>query len=487
MSPITDRPASHPGPATVRFGRRSTRGLILGLSTPRCVSAGVAVGMVVVGLVAAGGIGLVLSGMVWIPLLAGTFVTWQSKPIVEWVPVAGHWGLRRPAGQCEYRARVCTPRPAGTFALPGDAASLRFYDDPATGACMIHDPHRQTLSACLRVSHPAYVLLAPDDQHNRVSAWGRAYAALAHSGTCAAVQVLEQTVPDPGTGVTGWYHAHGTHGGGWADRQYQALLAQSSQAASTHRSTITIALDMRKAARAVRDAGRGVKGAAAVLAGDLTAVGYSIREAGLRVEGWLDGPAVAMMVRHAYDPGLEAHPGAPGISMGNAGPIAVSEHWSWLRHDSGYSTVLWISNWPRIDVSPHFLHALIFAPGVRKTLSIVARPLGTAEALKQIRREKTEAVTDSAHKAKVGQLADLSDAAEYADVLTRERALISGHADVEFSGFITVTAPSRDELTTAVALVERSATQAGCETRLVFGRQAQAFIVAALPFARSAL
>ncbi len=232
---------------------------------------------------------------------------------------------------------------------------------------------------------------------------------------CAAIQVSEQTVPDPGTGITGWYQTHGSHDGGWADRQYQALLDQSSQASSTHRSTITIALDTRKAAKAVRDAGRGVKGAAAVLAGDMTALEYSIRESGLRVAGWLDETALATTVRQAYDPALDARPGSPGMAMGKAGPVAVSEHWSWLRHDSGYTTVLWISDWPRIDVAPHFLHSLIFAPGVRKTLSIVARPLGTAEALKQIRREKTEAITDSAHKAKVGQIADLSDAAEYAE------------------------------------------------------------------------
>jgi len=46
------------------------------------------------------------------------------------------------------------------MALPGDAAPLRFYNDPDTAACLLHDPHRQTLSAVLCVSHPAYVLLA---------------------------------------------------------------------------------------------------------------------------------------------------------------------------------------------------------------------------------------------------------------------------------------------------------------------------------------
>jgi hypothetical protein len=477
--------APSPGPPYVRFGRRAARGLLLGLSTLRCVSAGSAAAVLVIGLVAAGGIGLVLSGLVWLPLLLATFVTWQGRPLVEWAPVVGHWSARKTVHQTEYRARVSGPRPAGTLALPGDAASMRFYEEEQSGACMIHDPRRQTLSAVVQVTHPAYVLLAPDDQRARVSAWGRLLASLAQSGTCSAVQVLEATIPDPGTGVAGWYGVHGSHDGGWADSEYAALLAESSHGSSTHRTTITLSLDMKRAAKAINEAGRGVKGGATVLRADMVALEYSLRASQLHVDRWLDAGDLAVMLRQAYDPDSLVRHDTPGASLRTAGPVGVSEHWEYLRHDSGFSTVLWISEWPRTEVAPHFLHALIFAPGVRKSLSLVAHPLGTAEALRQIRKEKTEAITDSAQKAKVGQIQDLSDAQEYADVLTRERALISGHADVEFSGFVTVSAPTRDELSAAVSLVERSATQSGCETRVLFGRQAQGFIVAALPLARS--
>ena len=82
------------GPAPVRFGRRSTRGLLLGLSTARCISAGAAVAALVLGLVAAGGVGLVASGVLWVPLLAATFVTWQGLALIEWVPVVSFWKAR---------------------------------------------------------------------------------------------------------------------------------------------------------------------------------------------------------------------------------------------------------------------------------------------------------------------------------------------------------------------------------------------------------
>ena len=303
------------------------------------------------------------------------------------------------------------PRPAGTMALPGDAAALRFYEDPESAACMVHDPHRQVLSVTVAVTHPAYVLLSPGDQQSRVSAWGRLLASLSKSGYCAAIQVLEATVPDPGTGVAGFYARHGTHDGGWADANYAALLAQSSHASSAHRTTITLALDMRKAAKAIKEAGRGVKGAAAVLRSQMEALDYSLRAAELHVDRWLDAASLAVVVRQAYDPAASLRPDSPGATLRSAGPVGVSEHWSYLRHDSGFSTVLWISEWPRQNVAPNFLHPVLFAQGVRRSLSLVARPLGANEALKQIRKEKTEAVTDSAQKAKVGQILDLSDAA----------------------------------------------------------------------------
>jgi len=473
------------GPAPVHFGRRSSRGLLLGLSTARCVTAAAAIAVVVLGLVAGGAVGLVASALVWGPLLGATFVTWQGLALSEWVPVAGHWWARNAARQCDYRARVSQPRPAGTMALPGDAAALRFYEDPETGACMVHDPHAQTLSVALRVSHPAFVLLSPADQQARVSAWARLLAGLSKSGYCAAIQVLEASVPDPGTGVAGWYERHGIHDGGWADRNYARLLEECSHGSSLHRCTLTISLDLRRAARAIRDAGRGVKGAAVVLRGQMEVLAYALRTAELRSDGWLDAGSLAIIVRQAYDPAAALRADVPRARLPSAGPVGVSEHWDHLQHDSGYSCVLWISEWPRQDVAPNFLHPVIFAQGVRRSLSVVAHALGTGEALRQIRKEKTEAVTDSAQKARIGRLHDLSDTQEYEDVLAREQALIAGHADMEFSGFVTVTAESRDELTTAVAHVEQAFGQAACETRVLFGRQAQGFVVSTLPFARS--
>lgn len=329
--------------------------------------------------------------------------------------------------------------------------------------------------------------LDSDDQAQRVSRWARVYAALSQSGTCAAVQVLEATVPDPAVGQAEWHHAHGVHDGGWADTQYRTLLEQVRLAAGTHRTTISLSLDLRAAGRAIKAAGRGVAGAAEILRADMASLADSLRQAGLQVGGWLSESELAAIVRAAYDPAVLLDGRSdPAANLTRAGPLAISEHWDCIRHDSAWSTVLWISEWPRIDVPADFLHPLIFAPGVRRTLCMVARPLPTDAALRQIRKEKTEAVADMAQKQRVSQIAELSDAQEYEDLVARERSVVSGHTDVEFSGFVTVTAPTRQDLEVARSSIARAAAQGACELRPLYGRQAQAFVVSTLPLARRA-
>jgi hypothetical protein len=469
------------GQPTVRFGRRQSKGVLLGFSGIRLAVIGTGLAVIVLSMFGMGDSGLLLSSPLWAGLLASAFVRWNGEPLIECTPPLLHWGARTAARQTRHRVRSCAPRPSGTLALPGDAAALRFHIDPSSGAAMVHDPHRQTLAAIVRVSHPAYVLLSPDDQARRVSAWSRVLAGLGSTGTCAGVQVLESAFPDPGHALCDWYRAHGVHDDSWASQQYAALMDNAAPASCTHRTLITLSLDLKRAARAIKDAGGGIAGAAEVLRADMINCASSVRAADLRVEGWLEPTELAVAIRQAYDPAADDLASA---ILATAGPVAVDEHWDYLRHDTGFSAVLWINEWPRIDVAPHFLHSLVFLQDVRKSISIVAKPLGTGEALRAIRKEKVEYITEAAQNARIGKVADLAAEQEYADVLTRERALVSGHVDIRFSGFIAITANTRDELTSAVAATQRAATQCGCDTRLLFGQQAQAFTVAALPLGR---
>lgn len=466
----------------VRFGRCQSRGVLLGFSAARLIAIAVGLASAVVAMFSMGGIGLVVASPVWAGMFALAFVRWNGEAVADWLPNATHWLVRHTTKQTRFRAQISTPRPAGTLALPGDAAAMRFHVHDATGAAMIHDPHRRTLSAIVRISHPAYVLLSADDQIRRVAAWSRVLASLSATGSCAGLQVLESTLPDPGHGVSEWWASHGIHDGSWPAEQYEELVEHAAPTSYTHRTLLTLTLDLKRASRQIRERGRGIGAAAEVLRGDMTTCAAALRAAELGVDGWLAANELAQVIRQAYDPTSDGRPIPTALDV--AGPVAVQERWDHLRHDSAYSAVLWISEWPRIDVAPHFLHSLVFLQNVRKSISILAKPLSTGEALRSIRKEKVEYLTDAQQNARIGKIADFASEQEYADVLARERALVSGHADMRFTGFIAITANALDDLKASVASAERAAAQCGCETRLLYGQQAQAFTAAALPLGR---
>lgn len=474
--------------APVQFSRLAKRGIMLGLSLPQLIVLGIAVLTVVLSLYAAGGMGFAWTAPVWGTCALLAVIPAGGRKVIEWVPILARWAARTYLGQLVYRRRVIKPRPAGTLALPGDAASLREWDDPETGAAMIHDPHAQTLTAILGVSHPAFVLLDPGEQQRRVSGWGRVLAAACRSGRIARIQVSERTLPDSGTGLAEWWRTHGTDDGSWAATTYAELIDRAGPAGERHATTISLALDMKAAARQIRTSGGGIRGAAAVLRQEMSTLTTALRAAELTSTGWLTPGEVAVVLRSAYDPAaapaLERH-GDLGRDLATAGPVAVTETWDRLRSDSAHHAVLWITEWPRSAVYPGFLAPLVLSNGILRTLALHYTPVRADQAARDLRKKKTELISDAAQRRKIGQIDDAVSSAELDDVLQQEADLTAGHGVLRVSGLVSVSAPTVDELDAAVAAVEQAAIQASCETRRLVGQQAQAFTAAALPLCRS--
>ncbi|MFC6340473.1 SCO6880 family protein, partial [Nocardioides hankookensis] len=240
----------------VKFSRLSRRGVLLGLSGPQLVMASLAAGTLILGLYLGA---VVLAFPIILVLLALGFLSVGGRRLVEWGPIGARWVWRSAGGQLLFRRRIIKPRPAGTLALPGDAARLRQLVDPETGAVMVHDPHAATLTAIVGVSHPAFVLLDPAEQERRVVGWGRVLATACRSGRLASVQVTERTLPDSGKGLADWWTHHGHRSGSWAATTYEELVERAGPAGERHASTISISLDQKAARRAIRAAGGGTR------------------------------------------------------------------------------------------------------------------------------------------------------------------------------------------------------------------------------------
>ncbi|WP_244928525.1 SCO6880 family protein [Nocardioides sp. W7] len=476
--------SSEPSLTPIKFSRLTRRGVLLGLSGPQLLMAALASGTLILGLY----VGAVLLTFPLIGVfVALAFVGAGGRKLIEWAPIGARWLWRSSGGQLLYRRRIVKPRPAGTLALPGDAARLRQWVDPETDAVMVHDPHAATLTAIIGVAHPAFVLLDPAEQERRVVSWGRVLATTCRSGRLASLQVMERTLPESGKGLADWWEAHGTRTGSWASTTYAELVERAGPAGERHASTISISLDLKTAARAIRAAGGGNRGAAAVLRQEMATVLAALRSADLSPTEWLTPGDLALILRSAYDPAvagaLERH-GGVGRDLATAGPVAVSESWASLRSDSAHHCVLWVSEWPRSLVFPGFLAPVLLSSGIRRTFSLLYTPMRTDRAARDIRKKKTEYISDAAQRQKIGQIEDAQQTAEYHDVLQQEADLTAGHGVLRCTGLVAVSATDPDELERAVAAIEQAAIQASCETRRLWGQQAQGFCAGALPLAR---
>jgi len=75
------KPAAATSPNLVRFGRRSSRGLLLGFSAARVACIVSAAAVFIPSLLIAGIVGTAATATIWVALLAAAFVPWAGRPI----------------------------------------------------------------------------------------------------------------------------------------------------------------------------------------------------------------------------------------------------------------------------------------------------------------------------------------------------------------------------------------------------------------------
>lgn len=476
---------------SVRFPSLARRGLILGLSGVQVGCFAVGLALVVPAAFVGGLAGVVLVAPVVAVLWAGAVVRVGGHPGVVWAVRWVSFERRRARSQTKWRARPCRPVPEGSLGLPGTTASLRVCTSP-DGPAVVLDAHANLLCAVVRVTAPAFVLLDTGEQARRVDGWARTLAGLCQGGRIARVQVLERTIPDTGDGLARWWAEHGRDPQGWAGRTYAELITGSGPAAEHHETYLTIALGLRAAHRQIRQAGGGLRGATRVLGDEMRSFTRALHVAGVDVHTWLGPRELAGVIRSAYDPGSIAMTerrtsiaaSVTGVRAGAAGPVAVDETWDRIRTDSGWHATYWIAEWPRVEAHASFLHPMLYVPGVRRSLSIIAEPVPIRRALRDVQRDKVEHLVDVAQRQRLGQIETETQRREHDDVHRRERELVAGHGDLRFVGLITVTAYSSERLDEACGAIETAATQALVDVRRLVGEQADAFGAAALPLAR---
>ena len=221
-----------------------------------------------------------------------------------------------------------------------------------------------------------------------------------------------------------------------------------------------------------------------VLARELETMARRLEAAEVEVLHALGPRRLAATIRLSYDPHARANLARldsvdpdrkGGVSPRNAWPMRAEEHWSYYRTNDVVHATYWIAEWPRIDVGPDFLAPLLVQTRSQRTVAVTMEPVPPLKAMRAVGFAKTADVADEELRQKLGFLGTAKRRNQADAVARREQELADGHADVRFSGYITVTADNPEALAEACGEVEHAAGQSRLELQRCDGEQEIAF------------
>src|SRR5213078_318456 len=97
-------------------------------------------------------------------------------------------------------------------------------------------------------------------------------------------------------------------------------------------------------------------------------------------------------LRTAFDPyaraelaALEAaDPSRDGLGEVSAWPLGAREGWDFYRTDGALHATFWIGAWPRIDVSPVFMDALLGRSSAVRAVSVTFEPIAIVRSTREV-------------------------------------------------------------------------------------------------------
>jgi hypothetical protein len=488
---------------TYRFGPLERRGL---LGQLRAGQAGVLAGGAVVAIAildrepsAAGA----CVGMVGFSAsLAIAFAPVGRRTPEEWIPIALSFALRWARRRLRFRSRAPTagalasersrpvrrlvrpPRPHPPATLKGVRILDVPYENRAIG--VLSDHRRRRLTAVLACRVISFALLDPEAQERRLARWGLVLSGAA-GGPIRRIQWLERTAPAQGDELARWLHderdprvpLRGTP----MIESYLELIGATTRAAQEHEVLIAVQIDARRAVDRGRGADRGPEAGIGTLLEQTERVAEGIEAAEVSVLGALGAGHLARALRTAFDPyaraelaALEAaEPKRAGLDEAGAWPLGAEERWEHYRADGALHATFWIAQWPRVDVSPMFMDALLGGSSVVRTVAVTLEPIAPERSTREAETAVTRDHADRELRHRFGQAETARQRQAQESAVRREAELAAGHAEVRLAGFVTVSGRDPDDLRRACAEVHEQAVRARLELHRMYGQQADAF------------
>jgi hypothetical protein len=154
---------------------------------------------------------------------------------------------------------------------------------------------------------------------------------------------------------------------------------------------------------------------------------------------------------------------------------AAEETWRTYRTDSAVHRTYWIEEWPRTEVGANFMAPLLVGTSVVRTVGVTMEPVNVLRATRNAEHARLADESDNELRTRMGFRTTARRRRQQENVVLREEELADGHADVRFSGYVTVSAADEERLEEACGEVEHHASQAHLVLKSCNGEQARAF------------
>ncbi len=454
-----------------KFGPRDKRGLILGVSVSQAILLSLFLLGAVLLIRANASLYQVIAGAaMFLAATAVVFIDVKGKPVQSWIPVMAE-SLKQKVLYAFYhknfklvvRGNKTLPKAlAGLKVIPVNSEKLSFG--------LIRDRKRSTVSVLIGMGSLPFALLGDKERDRHIRAWSQILSAVAYETTSIKrIQWVERTLSDQGEYLAGHDRLasfddrspeHEDYG---ADLSYRRLLAEQTNAVYKHDVILSCTFNSKIEQSAIET--------------EIANLLLRCKEIGFEGAAVLSLEDVNSYLRQVFDISSRSQ------IVGWPWPQSIKENWSYLQTDGLYVAGYSIIEWPRMEVKAGFFLPLLIGSNVRRTISLVMRPVTTGRAVKQVEQARTEHAADTAIKNRYGFSLTARAKKEAEAIERREQELAAGFADYRFAGYITVFAQSQSALTSACKQIEQLASLSLLDIRRVYGEQKEAFLCT-LPIGR---
>ena len=372
-----------------------------------------------------------------------------------------------------------TPKPTHLH-LPGGANELKAYETPG-GYGMVHDPARKRVVVTARMNTRSSYTLQDDSQQAAIlDDWGNLLAVVCQNPAVVGAVGTDVTTVTTGEQMQEFYRSSARAAGAGeelnpvAHQGYLDLLAESDM--THHPQYLTISLSIPMLKTEIKHHGSGMNGLLGAVEARMVALEKDIEDNNFHVDQWVRCEDRAGLLHDMFSPSPIGV--VNGLQVTHGGPVGARRYWDKLRADAHWHRAFVIEEWPLKPTRPGFLEKVILDLKFRHAVSVVHKAGDDEAAMRQVNRQIQDTQMQHNVSDRSGRRVSLEMTREFQDHLDREEELVSGATDMQFRGFISITADSEDDLDRCSSQLRSAAARAHLKVEPCYGQQFEGFLAA---------